>query len=477
MKATKLIALSVALFALLFLASASASAVVLVVSQSLSHLSVSVPSLVPVAQPATPPRAAGTRPSAPAGGAPAPRQPRPSAPQQPGAPAAPTGAAPSGPQETAIAQVIERANAAQAQALTAGDPSPMKDTATDAYYREMAQTNQDLIDSGVTAIQLVKLEWGPVTVTGGSATATTYETWRTTYSDGTSDQSRDQNVYTLTLAGGAWKIQSDDHPDVDQVPPSVTTPGGAPAPQQPAPSAPQQPRPAVPSGPSGQGISQNWSGYAAAGGGYTAVSATWTVPQPDASGSAAASATWVGIGGETSRDLIQAGTEETVGSSGRVRYDAWIETLPQASHPISLPVHPGDSVTVSLAEQQPGSWLITFQNNTTGQDYQQTLTYNSSHSSAEWVEEAPSSGRRVLPITSFGAVTFTNASAVKDGKTVNLAQAGAQPITLIGTGGQALAAPSKLTTDGAGFTVTRTSAPAGQTPGAGSVPGRRRSTP
>src|SRR5947209_9250995 len=181
MKATKLVALSLALIALLFVACASASALVLVASKNLSQLSVSVPSGAPATRSAAPPAAAS--------------------------------AAPSGPQETAIAQVIERANAAQARALAGRDPSPMKGTATDAYYQEMVQTNQDLIDNGVTAIQLVKLEWGPITVSGNSATATTFETWGTTYADGTTDQGRDRNLYTLTLSGGAWKIQSDNHPD------------------------------------------------------------------------------------------------------------------------------------------------------------------------------------------------------------------------------------------------------------------------
>ena len=65
-----------------------------------------------------------------------------------------------------------------------------------------------------------------------------------------------------------------------------------------------------------------------------------------------------------------------------------------------LRVHAGDSITVSITEQSPDQWLIDFSNNTTGQTYQQTQQYTSSHSSAEWVEEAPSGGRGggVLPL-------------------------------------------------------------------------------
>jgi hypothetical protein len=384
-------------------------------------------------------------------------------------------AAPASAEQAAIQQVIERANAAQAQAFATGKPSLMADTATSAYYQEMEQTNRALADGGVTRIELIKLEWGPISVSGAAATATTFETWRTTYRDGTTDQSRDRNVYQLVKSGGAWKIAADSHPDSGLDQPGATAPG-SPAPSAPsAPggpgTAPAQPAPAA--APT-RDTSRNWSGYAATGGTFTAVSGTWTVPEP-ATGASGAGATWVGIGGVRGRDLIQAGTQETVSASGRVQYRAWIETLPQASRTVSLAVHPGDSVTVSLAEQSGGDWQVRLRNNTTGQTYEETVTYDSARASAEWVHEAPSSGRTILPIDNFGTVIFSAASAVKDGKTVNLAQAGAQPVTMINANREALAVPSQLTRDGAGFSVSRTDTPAtGQGVPPGASPGRRR---
>jgi Peptidase A4 family len=178
------------------------------------------------------------------------------------------------------------------------------------------------------------------------------------------------------------------------------------------------------------------------------------VPQV-AGGSPGVGATWVGIGGVNSRDLIQAGTEDDVSSSGRTSYSAWIETLPQPSQRVPLTVHPGDSVTVSLNEQSQGRWQISFKNNTTGQTYSRNVRYQSSHSSAEWVEEAPSSTGGVLPIDDFGTVSFGGASATRNGQTVNLSQSGAQPITLVGASGQALAVPSGVGGDGASFSVSR----------------------
>jgi hypothetical protein len=371
---------------------------------------------------------------------------------------------------TTIQTVIERANAAQAQALTSGDPSAMQDTATDRYYQELGQINQDLAANGVTSIRLVNLEWGQVSVDGATATATTYETWRTTFSDGTVDVSRDRNDYTLTYDGSAWRIDTDAHPDA-QVPGGVAPAGNTTDPTGSTGST----SPAQPVAVS-QNTSTNWSGYAAGSGTYTAVSGTWTVPQGAPDGAFGAAATWVGIGGLTSRDLIQAGTQQVEASAGRVSYQAWIETLPQASQQVPLIVSPGDSVTVSISLQSGSAWQISMANNTTGQTYERTVQYTSSLSSAEWIQEAPSAGRGgVVPLDNFGTVQFTGGSAVKDGQTATIAQAGAHAITMVGAGRQALAQPSSLGADGASFSVARTAAAAAApatTPGFRTRPGR-----
>src|SRR5207248_5207185 len=92
---------------------------------------------------------------------------------------------------------------------------------------------------------------------------------------------------------------------------------------------------------------------------------------------------------------------------------------------------------------------------TTGKAYRGVEQYSSTHSSAEWVQEAPSAGRRVLPLDNFATVGFTGGSAVKDGQTVTIGQSGAEPITMIDARGQPLATPSSLEVDGASFTVSR----------------------
>ena len=155
-----------------------------------------------------------------------------------------------------------------------------------------------------------------------------------------------------------------------------------------------------------------------------------------------------------------------------ISYDAWTETLPQSTRTIALAVSGGDTVSVSITEQSAGLWLIEMKNVTTGRSFTTTLRYASSKSSAEWIEEAPSLGRGIAPLDSFGSVTFTAAGAVVDGKRESLSAANAKAVTMANAADQPLAVPSAIGSDGASFTVTRTSNPASS--GSGGGPGRRR---
>lgn len=360
----------------------------------------------------------------------------------------------SGDQQTAVKQAIERSNQAQADAFNAKNDAAMKLYATDSFYQQLVRTNQGLRSSGVTAIALLATEYRDVSVDGSNAKATTLETWRSTYQDGSTDENTARNDYTLVLDGRAWKVAGDDQPS------GVERPGTQPATDIGTPAAART-----------VSTSSNWSGYAASGGSFTSVTGTWTVPSVTATTSGA-DATWVGIGGVDSRDLIQAGTQATV-SGGVVQYDAWIEMLPASSRPVQLAVTAGDSVTVTLTEKSPGQWTITIKNNTTGGRYATTVSYDSTRTSAEWVEEAPSVGRETLALDEFGRVTFTGASAIRDGRTLGLMDLGADAITMINGSRQTLAQPSVIGADGASFTVTRTGAQS-TTGGTTGGPGRRR---
>ena len=245
------------------------------------------------------------------------------------------------PQLAAIQQVIQRGNDEQVQAISSQNPAVMSDTATPAHYQQLVQVNQNLLGQGVASIRLTNLTWGPITIDGTTATATSYETWVTTFADSTTMSSTDTNVYTLVQQNGSWVIQDDQQPTAT---PTASQPSTSPA----APGLPGQPSASAPApqavAPGAQNTSHNWSGYAATNGQpYTAVTGTWTVPQLASGGAQGVGATWVGIGGVTSHDLIQAGTQDVASGNGQSQYQAWIETLPQASRQVPLAVAPGDS--------------------------------------------------------------------------------------------------------------------------------------
>ncbi len=209
--------------------------------------------------------------------------------------------------------------------------------------------------------------------------------------------------------------------------------------------------------------SLNWSGYVTEQGTYTSVIGSWVVPTVLDGTSSTADATWIGIGGVKTTDLIQAGTQAVV-EDGTITYNAWVETLPGFSQTVPLSVQSGDSVTASVSEESPNEWLVTIKDTSTGQSYQTTLTYDSSLSSAEWVEEMVSNGNSTfLPLDSFGSVSFSNGSSVVNGQEEDISQSGAQPLQMINGQGEALATVSTLGGDGASFTVTRTNASASVT--------------
>ncbi len=95
----------------------------------------------------------------------------------------------------AVQGVILKANQEQQQAVAAQDPTAMRDTATSAYYSQASQNLSDLLNSGVTAIKLTNLTWGPITQQNSTTVqATTSETWSTTMSDGSTLQQTDTNI-------------------------------------------------------------------------------------------------------------------------------------------------------------------------------------------------------------------------------------------------------------------------------------------
>ena len=201
--------------------------------------------------------------------------------------------------------------------------------------------------------------------------------------------------------------------------------------------------------------SRNWAGYAAGNAYYSGVSALIQTPVATGTQSAGASAvaSWVGIGGVIATDLIQAGVE--VDTSGPIAtYDAWYEMLPQASRTVTLNVAPGDWVQVDVHEVDFDLWQISIVDGQ--QVFQIVVPYASSHSSAEWIVEDPSSARGLVPLASVRGANFANMSAIANGEPAKPAALSARPIVLVSRSGVAEAIPSPLGSDGASFNVPST---------------------
>lgn len=204
--------------------------------------------------------------------------------------------------------------------------------------------------------------------------------------------------------------------------------------------------------------STNWSGYLATTGTFSGIAASWVAPTPIGDpGTTSADSTWIGIGGVSTSDLIQVGTQNIVEPNGQVQTSAFYELLPAASIDIpSLSVNAGDSISASLKETATNQWAVAITDNTSNQTFTINLSYASSNSSAEWIEEDPSySFRHLIPFDNFQTVDFSNGTAIVKGSSEDIANSNALPVTMISSSDQTEATPSALDSDGSSFTISR----------------------
>jgi Peptidase A4 family len=235
-------------------------------------------------------------------------------------------------------------------------------------------------------------------------------------------------------------------------------------------------------------VSENWAGYVVGGSDgntqFSNVSGSWVQPTSKCASGQDDAAFWVGIGGSSaqsssygsllgdgsSTSLEQIGTEGNCTGNG-TQYYAWYELVPAAPVQLNLTIRPGDHITASVGVNG-SSTVFSLKDETTGQSFTKTVqSPNPDTSSAEWVAEAPSqcdgSGSCTpLPLSDFGTVDFTNATATANGHTGTISDSNwtAQPIALgsdgtydIGYGSSqntAGASPSSLSSDGSSFSVT-----------------------
>jgi hypothetical protein len=185
--------------------------------------------------------------------------------------------------------------------------------------------------------------------------------------------------------------------------------------------------------------STNWSGavvFAPAGTSFQWVMGEWVIPDVDAptDNQWYYVASWVGIDGDGSGDVCQAGIGSAVYQSGTAvtkEFYVWWEWYPLPEVQItSLPISPGDMVTFLLCAV-PGagttSAIVYISNITTGASTSVKFTAPAGTklvgNSAEWVVEAPTVNGQQSATADFGEVFFseceadTTAGVVVDGGT------------------------------------------------------------
>jgi Peptidase A4 family len=210
--------------------------------------------------------------------------------------------------------------------------------------------------------------------------------------------------------------------------------------------------------------SLNWAGYAVTpGSGITAVSGTFTVPTAGLL-PPGFSASWAGIGGYSTSDLIQAGVSENSAVGGEVlggQYNAWYEILPASETPISdcsgnvpsCAVNPGDKISVEISNAGGDNWDISL-TDAGNWTWSTSVSYASSGSSAEWIQEAPSlEGVQTIP-ADVGTVSFGPTSTFTEGGATDTIAEGSPTLideSPVGEVNEATTSP--LASDGQSFNV------------------------
>jgi hypothetical protein len=212
------------------------------------------------------------------------------------------------------------------------------------------------------------------------------------------------------------------------------------------------------------GAALNWSGYAVQTNlssplrnVVTDVKGGWTIPALTCGPLGTYSATWVGIDGYSSGTVEQTGIEQDC-ISGRAFYSAWYELYPWYPHTIrGFTVRPGDKIQAEVSYLGSNRYSLTLINQTTNKGFSTVQRISAQRSSAEWIEEAPSSiFGGVLPLSNFGKVSFTNSQVTLLGHsgTINDSSWQNDPIKMVTTAGVIKALPSVLSSDGSGFDLT-----------------------
>jgi hypothetical protein len=210
--------------------------------------------------------------------------------------------------------------------------------------------------------------------------------------------------------------------------------------------------------------SGNWSGYMA-NGDFGEVAGMWTEPTVRCTAPNATLALWVGLGGDRTLPLYQAGSG-VICRDGTPTHILWYELLTPAQQPpqvIVREISPGDAVSASVnLRDGSGGGVIHLADRTTG--WATSIAFapqSATLGTAEWIAEATTStaNGQVTPLADFGTVGFSACSANQG--TVGLSSWPVSRLTelLLHDVNGGSATPGAVTTDAAGpaggaFSVT-----------------------
>ena len=206
--------------------------------------------------------------------------------------------------------------------------------------------------------------------------------------------------------------------------------------------------------------SSNWAGLSTTNVSTTSVKASWVVPNWSNAQPGSSVGNWIGLGGSTSKHLIQIGTVTTTNNQGQAVTQAFWEQLPNdATMGVTIPA--GTKVTAKIVPAGTDVWKLELVNFTTGAVLmQKTLTLSASQAkgietSADIITEDITGSNGLIPLAPFNQTTFT-------GVHVNNTALENMPITEL-TGdvladqfGQEVAAPYYSTSKPNAMTVEQT---------------------
>jgi Peptidase A4 family len=197
--------------------------------------------------------------------------------------------------------------------------------------------------------------------------------------------------------------------------------------------------------------STNWSGYADTSTTFSTATGNWTEPSVSCTSRTSYAAFWVGIDGFTSGSVEQDGTLAEC-SGGSAFYFTWWEMYPtNAIQVVGSSVQPGDSISASVVRSGTSYTLKVTDSSHSANSFTTTQSCSGcANSSAEWIAEAPSGSRGVLPLANFHSWTLSGAT-VNSGVISSFTD---DEITMIDSSGRVKAQPGALNGSGNGFSVT-----------------------